>query len=66
MGAGKGRQTRALAGTIANGEGDPLPALKRVGRLGGVEVLTLGLPDKPARSNVPLAPGRAVPGDAVK
>ena len=55
--ASRGRETQALADTIAIGEGDPLPALKLLGKSGGFEVLTLGLPDKTAFSNVPLAPG---------
>ena len=54
--ASRGRETQALADTIAIGEGDPLPALKLLGKSGGFEVLTLGLPDTTAFSNVPLAP----------
>lgn len=46
--ASRGRETQALADTIAIGEGDPLPALKLLGKSGGFEVLTLGLPDKTA------------------
>ncbi|MEJ8798469.1 methyl-accepting chemotaxis protein [Trinickia caryophylli] len=53
----RARQTQALADTLAIGEGDPLPALKLLARSGGFEVMTLGLPDKTAFSNVPLAPG---------
>ncbi|CAB3664102.1 methyl-accepting chemotaxis protein [Trinickia soli] len=53
----RARQTQALADTIAIGEGDPLPALKLLAKSGGFEVMTLGLPDKTAFSNVPLAPG---------
>ena len=55
--AGRAKQTQALADTIAIGEGDPLPALKLLAKSGGFEVMTLGLPDKSAFSNVPLAPG---------
>ncbi|KAB0638041.1 methyl-accepting chemotaxis protein [Burkholderia stagnalis] len=55
--ASRSRETQALADTIAIGEGDPLPALKLLGKSGGFEVLTLGLPDKTAFSNVPLKPG---------
>ncbi|WP_423396479.1 hypothetical protein [Burkholderia sp. LMG 21824] len=54
--AGGGRETRALAGTIAIGEGGPLPALKRLGKSGGVGGDARPA-DKPAFSNVPLAPG---------
>ncbi|WP_118183867.1 methyl-accepting chemotaxis protein [Paraburkholderia phosphatilytica] len=55
--AGRGKQTQALADTIAVGEGDPLPALQLLRKSGGFEIMTLGLPDKTAFSNVPLASG---------
>ncbi len=51
------RETQALADTIAVGEGDPVPALNLLAKSGGFQVMTLGLPDKTAFSNVPLAPG---------
>jgi methyl-accepting chemotaxis protein len=50
------RETQALADTISVGEGDPLPALKLLAKSGGFEIMTLGLPDKTAFSNVPLKP----------
>ena len=50
------RETQALADTITVGEGDPLPALKLLAKSGGFEIMTLGLPDKTAFSNVPLSP----------
>ncbi|PRF99584.1 chemotaxis protein [Burkholderia ambifaria] len=55
--AGRAQQTQALADTLAIGEGDPLPALTLLGKSGGFQVLTLGLPDHTAFSNIPLAPG---------
>ena len=54
--AGRAKQTQALADTMTIGEGDPLPALKLLAKSGGFEVMTLGLPDKTAFSNVPLKP----------
>ncbi|MFP3615936.1 chemotaxis protein, partial [Paraburkholderia sp. SIMBA_050] len=55
--AGRAQQTQALADTLAVGEGDPLPALTLLGKSGGFQVLTLGLPDHTAFSNTSLAPG---------
>ena len=55
MGGQQGRETQALADTIAIGEGDPLPALKLLGKSGGFEVLTLGLPDTTAFSGAAAA-----------
>ncbi|WP_175663895.1 methyl-accepting chemotaxis protein [Burkholderia ambifaria] len=55
--AGRAQQTQALADTLPLGEGDPLPALTLLGKSGGFQVLTLGLPDHTAFSNIPLAPG---------
>jgi methyl-accepting chemotaxis protein len=55
--AGRAQQTQALADTLPIGEGDPLPALTLLGKSGGFQVLTLGLPDRTAFSNIPLAPG---------
>ncbi|WP_175714036.1 methyl-accepting chemotaxis protein [Burkholderia ambifaria] len=55
--AGRAQQTQALADTLPIGEGDPLPALTLLGKSGGFQVLTLGLPDHTAFSNIPLAPG---------
>ncbi|KAG8151718.1 methyl-accepting chemotaxis protein [Burkholderia catarinensis] len=55
--ASRAQQTQALADTLPVGEGDPLPALTLLGKSGGFQVLTLGLPDRTAFSNVPLAPG---------
>lgn len=54
--ATRGQQTQALADALPVGDGDPLPALKLLGNSGGFQVLTLGLADKTAFSNVPLAP----------
>ncbi|MBJ9751140.1 methyl-accepting chemotaxis protein [Burkholderia cepacia] len=55
--ASRAQQTQALADTLTPGEGDPLPALTLLGKSGGFQVLTLGLPDRTAYSNVPLAAG---------
>ncbi|WP_105133301.1 methyl-accepting chemotaxis protein [Burkholderia sp. BE12] len=55
--ASRAQQTRALADTLTVGDGDPLPALTLLGKSGGFQVLTLGLPDRTAFSNVPLAAG---------
>ncbi|RQR27370.1 methyl-accepting chemotaxis protein [Burkholderia sp. Bp9143] len=55
--ASRAQQTQALADTLPIGEGDPLPALTLLGKSGGFQVLTLGLPDHTAFSNIPLASG---------
>ncbi|WP_175720124.1 methyl-accepting chemotaxis protein [Burkholderia anthina] len=55
--ASRAQQTQALADTLTVGDGDPLPALTLLGKSGGFQVLTLGLPDRTAFSNVPLAAG---------
>lgn len=59
--ASHAQQTQALADTLSPGEGDPLPALTLLGKSGGFQVLTLGLPDRTAFSNVPLAPATIRP-----